>query len=175
MSANPCPHESEIRQLAALGQWPHACPAELAAHLGSCRSCADFLMLDQAFREDRSRTMQQAVPPAPGTIWWRAQLRRRSAALETFDKPIARVQIFTLGVYLLAAVSLIAWQAVRGLRWLDLLKRLPTDVGWLLPSSVLPDRMAGGGFLLLLPILGLAAVLGCVLIYVVSNRVPEKR
>jgi len=174
MSANPCPHESEIRQLAARGQWPHACPAELAAHLSSCRSCRDFLMLDQAFRRDRTQVMLQSVPPAPGTIWWRAQLRRRHTALESIDKPIARVQIVTLCVYLLAALSLIAWQAVSGLRWLDALRRLSFDFGSLIPSSVLPDKMAGSGFLLLLPILGAAAVLCSVLIYVISNRVPEK-
>jgi len=174
MSANPCPHENEIRQLAASGQWPHACPADLTDHLRSCRTCADLLMLEQAFREDRRRTIQQAAPPAPGTIWWRAQLRRRSAALESIDKPIVRVQIFTICVYLLAAVSLVAWQSVRGLRWLDLVKRVSLDFGSLIPFSVTREGITGSGFLVLLPILGGLALLCSVLIYVVSNRIPEK-
>jgi hypothetical protein len=47
-------------------------------------------------------------------LWWRAQLRRRNAALARIGKPIVGAQIFSVAVTVVAAIFYLAWQAKRG-------------------------------------------------------------
>ena len=50
MTLRSCSHEAEIKRLLALGQWPHVASQELRAHAADCRSCADLILVSQAFR-----------------------------------------------------------------------------------------------------------------------------
>jgi hypothetical protein len=79
----------------------------------------------------------QARLESPGVIWWRAQLRRRNAAIERIGRPLLGAQIFAWAVCLAAAVVYVLWQARRGFDWLAWLGDLPRSLhlGALVPGS----------------------------------------
>jgi hypothetical protein len=154
-----------VAELAALGHWPQACPPELRAHIDSCRRCADLLLVTRAFQTARAASAAQATLPAPGQLWWRAQLRRRKAAVERVSKPILGAQIFALAVILLAAGGLVISQARQGLNWLSWFSTGPTaalHVDSLWPGTLLNP---GWSLSLLIPILASVALLSAVALY----------
>lgn len=100
MTLRTCPHEPEIKQMLALGHWPQAASDELRSHAEGCSRCGDLVLLSQAFRGARKVTMAQAQVPAAGVVWWRAQLRRRNAAVQRINRPIVAAQIFAFAAIL---------------------------------------------------------------------------
>ncbi len=56
---------------------------------------------------------------SPGVLWWRAQLRRRNAAVERINKPILGAQIFAFAITFVLAVGFVVFQATHGVRWLS--------------------------------------------------------
>jgi hypothetical protein len=103
-----CSYLSEVRQSLAAGQWPHAAAPELRAHAESCARCAQEILLTGHFQSARADTIPAAQPADPNLLWWRAQLRRRNAALTQAGRPIAAAQIFALAVVLIAMTELVA-------------------------------------------------------------------
>jgi len=126
MNFRACPHLSEIKTLLSSGHWPHACPAELRAHAARCTTCANQVLITQAFQTDRVSLSNAAQLPPPGVLWWRAQLRRRNAAVERIGKPILGAQIFAIAITLLIAGGVALSQARYGLHWLAKLPQSPT-------------------------------------------------
>ena len=59
MTLRACTHQKEVLQLLKQGHWPHACPAELRKHLSGCRSCAELVLVTQAFQQSRAATAAQ--------------------------------------------------------------------------------------------------------------------
>jgi hypothetical protein len=170
MTLRPCARQSEIQQLLASGHWPHACPADLHAHLADCRSCADLLLVTQAFQQSRAMAAAEVRLPAPGAIWWRAQLRRRNAAVERVSKPIFGAYVFALSLMVLAAAAVAISQARHGLRWLDWLSQSQNaglDFEAFNPLTLLN---AGWSLTLLIPILATLALVGAVAVYLATER-----
>lgn len=171
MTFGPCVHEKELAALLALGHYPHACPPELRAHVELCRSCADLILVTRAFQTARAQTAAVANLASPGLLWWRAQLRRRNAAVERIGKPILGAQIFALAVNLLLVGGFIVSQATHGIQWLPWLEQLPQsqslhfEVLW--PSALFS---AGWSFTVLIPVLATLALVGGVAVYLVSER-----
>jgi hypothetical protein len=118
MTLRPCSHESEIKQLLQRGYWPQACTPELRAHVESCRACGDLVLVTEAFQSARAASASVPSLPPPGVLWWRAQLRRRNAAVERINKPILGAQIFAFAITLLIAAGVVISQANHGLHWL---------------------------------------------------------
>lgn len=171
MMLRPCPHEKEIAALVQRGQWPDASPAELRAHVESCRTCGDFVMLAQAFRSARTEAMAAANPGSAGVVWWRAQLRRRKAAMEKIGKPVLGAQIFALSVTLVIAVVFIASQARQQSTLIGWFSQLPHSfTGYL--GSLWSSASSMPSWGLLLAVCGLAAValLSGVMLYVDRQR-----
>jgi hypothetical protein len=170
MTLRPCSRQPEVLELLALGHWPHACPPELRAHLGDCRSCADQLLVTQAFQRSRAGTAAQAQLPAAGAIWWRAQLRRRNAAIERVGKPILGAYVFALSITVLVAAVLAITQARHGLRWLDWLGQ--SQITALHFQTFNPSSVLGSGWSLavLIPVLATLALLGAVVVYLAAER-----
>jgi hypothetical protein len=142
MKLTSCSREKELRDLIAAGQWPAACPPELHTHVAGCRSCGELVLVAEAFRSARAATIAAAKPVPPGVLWWRAQLRRRNAAVERLERPLIGAQIFTVAVALLAGVGFAAAAAARNGGWLAWLQQLPQDAAlhWdNLRSNVLTD------------------------------------
>jgi hypothetical protein len=184
MTLRPCPRGPELRAHLQAGHWPHACPAELRGHAAACRSCGDLVLLTQTFRADRAQAAASAELLPPGLLWWRAQLRRRNAAVQTIARPLLGAQIFAFAVALLVAVALVVSQARHGLHWLSEAPKSPAfhlSTLWSsLWSSLLSSFSPAAGPAqslglhwnppYLVPLLALLVLLGGVVVYLATEK-----
>lgn len=174
----PCPRESEVRQLLERGQWQaaDATAPELRAHVAGCRSCGELVLVTQAFQQARAAAIAQARPASAGVLWWRAQLRRRNAAVERIGRPLLGAQIFAVAVNLALVVGFLVWQARNGADWLAWLQQLPQSVSfhfdtqWLGSLWSTDAASSGLGTLLLISALAVLALVGGVVVYLASEK-----
>jgi hypothetical protein len=117
MSWLRCNRLEEVRAALANGHWPQACTRDLRAHVEGCGRCAQEILVTQHLQRSRDSAMAAAQPGTPSLLWWRAQIRRRNAAVARAGRPLAAAQIFAL-VVVAAAVA-----GVVGLHWHSLLDR----------------------------------------------------
>lgn len=172
-----CKHEAEIHQALLRGQWPVSCAPELRAHAESCRSCQETILLTQAFRGARAVSAGAAQLPPPGVLWWRAQLRRRNAAVERINRPLLGAQIFAFAVTLLVAAGFFVLQAKDGWHWFS---SLGAGVGeWFgsLPQSpafhlevLWSSTKSGGGLMYLVSGLAMLALASGVVMYLTGQK-----
>ena len=168
MTFRPCSRQPEVHEMLANGHWPHACPAELRAHLADCRPCGELLLVTQAFQHSRTTAAAQVKLPPAGAIWWRAQLRRRNAAVERVGKPILGAYDFALALTVVVASVFAVTQARHGLRWLDWLGQSSSAaVDSMNPSAWLSS---GGTLMVLIPIFATVALLGAVAVYLAAEK-----
>ena len=170
-----CAREKEIASLLANGHWPQAAAEELRAHVASCRACAEMVLLRTAFRSARATAVSEARPVAPSAIWWRAQLRRRNAAVDRVARPILGAQIFALAANLFVLFVLIISQATHGVRWLSWFAPSSTPSGasfWAGMQTLSPTALFNPSWTLpvLLPFLAIAVLLGGAVVYLVADR-----
>ncbi len=188
MMLGTCPREKEVKELVERGQWPvaSATAQELRAHVDRCRSCGELVLVTAAFQHARAQAVGEARLGSPGVLWWRAQLRRRNAAMERIGRPILGAQIFALAINLLLAVGFVAWQARHGLAWFTWhfwngwFARLPQaaalhlDSLWpsALWSSTLPDSGLSSLLtpMVMIPAAATLALLGGVVVYLASEK-----
>ena len=176
MNLHACPRESEVKVLVERGQWPHACPPDLYSHVAGCKSCGELVLVTSAFQQMRNQAVGTVRLGSPGLLWWRAQLRRRNAAVERISRPILSAQIFALGLSILLALAVAGWQARNGLGWLTWLERLPRNfdsqwISWLVPAGIFnksPDSFLSP--LVLIAAASAAALVGCVVVYFASEK-----
>jgi hypothetical protein len=171
MRLSACPREKEVKDLVELGQWPQACVQELRAHVDGCRACGELALVTMAFQQARIEAAGAAKLGSPGLLWWRAQLRRRNAAVERIGRPILGAQIFALAVYLLLAVGFVAWQAQHGVAWLTWMEQLP-QLAALHLGSLWPSVVSGSGWssMVLISAAATLALLGGVAVYLASEK-----
>jgi hypothetical protein len=171
MMLGACVREKEVAELLRCGHWPQASPAELRAHVDSCRACGDLVLVTQTLQKARTQASGAARLETAGVLWWRAQLRRRNAAIERIGKPILGAQIFALAVNFLVVAGLLISQARHGLNWLSWLEELPQastlhlEVLW--PSALFSP---GWSLMLMIPVLATLALLGGVVVYLASEK-----
>jgi hypothetical protein len=176
MRLRSCPREAEVKTLVERGQWPQACAPELRAHVENCRSCSELAQVTAAFQRARNQAMGTAKLTSPGMLWWRAQLRRRNAAVERISRPILGAQIFALAVNLAVAVAVAVWQARHGLAWLTWLQQLPRSFGTQWLSSLVPSGLFDSGAaswlspLALIAAASALALVGGVVAYIASEK-----
>jgi hypothetical protein len=170
MTLRPCPRQTEVRQLVTSGHWPHACPPELRAHLDGCRSCAGLLLVTQTFQASRATLSAQAKLPAAGAIWWRAQLRRRNAAVERLSRPLLGAYVFALAVTVLVASIALVSQARAGLHWLNWLPQSQSVAARIEALNPIALLGSGGAFAVLIAILGTLALAGALAVYFAAER-----
>ena len=164
MTLRPCTRQVDVQRLMEQGHWPHACPAELRAHLSDCRSCGELVMVTQAFQQSRASAAAQVWLPAAGAIWWRAQLRRRNAAVERVGKPIMGAYVFALAITALVATMFAVSHARHGLRWLEWVGQSGESfhpAGWV---------SAGGSLVVLIPVFAMVVLVGAVVVYIAAER-----
>jgi hypothetical protein len=155
-----CSRAPEVRELLARGHWPLACPPDLRAHLDACRSCSELLLVTRAFQQSHAATSAQAQLPPPGLLWWRAQLRRRNAAVERVGRPILGAYVFALATLVFVAVAFLVTQVRHGFAWFD----------WLAQSQIAASLSTGWSFLILLPILATVVLVSAVVVYLTTER-----
>ena len=171
MILSSCSHEKEVAELLRRGQWPAACPPDLRAHLSACRSCGDLALVTETFQRARSEAAGAARVSTPGALWWRAQLRSRNAAVERIGKPILGAHIFALAINLFIVVAFLAYQARHGLSWLSWLEQLPQAYSLHLDNLSQSALLnPGWSLMVLVPALATLALLGGVVVYLVSER-----
>jgi hypothetical protein len=171
MILKPCSREKEVAELLRLGQWPAACPPELRAHLSACRSCGDLALVTETFLQARAGASGAARITPPGVLWWRAQLRRRNAAVERIGKPILGAQIFALIINLFIVVALLAYQARHGVGWLSWLEQLPQAYSLHLDNiSQSAFLNPGWSLMVLIPAASTLALLGGVVVYLATEK-----
>jgi hypothetical protein len=176
MIFRPCPREAEVNALVERGQWPQACAPDLRNHVNTCRSCSELALVTASFQSARNQAVSAAKLGSPGLLWWRAQLRRRSAAVERISKPILSAQIFALAVNLVVAAAVAVWQARHGVAWLTWLEQLPRNIGSQGFTNLLPPDLfsvRSGSMispLVLISALAAVALVGGVVVYFASEK-----
>jgi hypothetical protein len=182
MMLRSCTREKEVKELLELGQWPVAAETapELRAHVSSCRSCGELVLVTSAFQTARIEAAGAAKLGSPGVLWWRAQLRRRNEAVERIGRPILGAQIFALAVNLVLAVAFVVWQARHGIAWLTRLEQLPQSATLHLDSqwfdTLSPSALFGAGWhslltpMVVIPAAATLALLGGVVVYLASEK-----
>jgi hypothetical protein len=171
MTIGSCAHEKEIVALLASGQWPQAPPDELRAHVAGCRSCGEIALVTSAFRASRTTAAAAAPMVSPGILWWRAQLRRRNAAIERVTRPILGAQIFALVTCVVVGIGFAASHAAQGIGWIGELSqqfRLATmDVAKLWAAS---GGGSGSMLWVMALLLAMLVLLGGVAVYLASSE-----
>ncbi len=123
-----CNREKELAELLKRGQWPALASAEMRAHVTGCSSCRDLASVTQAFQRERVAVSAHARLESPGVLWWRAQLRKRNAALRQVSRPLAAVQVFAVVLGLVAAIACLIIASQSGAGWLKPLAELPSTL-----------------------------------------------
>jgi len=165
MSPFSCAREREVTDLLHRGYWPQACPPELKAHVEACRICADLVLVTGTLQGARRQSAELPRLQPAGAIWWRAQLRRRNAAIERVTKPILGAQLFALAVARVVAAVVVVWQADNWRPWIAELPRA-LHLEALIPTSLLNS----GGTLWIVPVLAMLALLSGVVVYLASEK-----
>jgi hypothetical protein len=179
MTLRGCAREKEVSELVERGQWPQASAPELRDHVCLCRACADLALVASALQAARAETIAAAQAGEPkrgsaGALWWRAQLRRRRAAVERMERPLVSAQIFALLMSLLAAVGFAGFEARHGVAWLNWLQGLPQEATTQLTDQIANLSFSGGTgsawTWLLLAAAATLALVGGVIVYLISER-----
>ncbi len=166
MSPFTCAREREVTELLHRGYWPDACPAELRAHVEACRVCSDLVVVAQAFHDAHKQTLQVPQMESAGAVWWRAQLRRRNAAIEKVARPIWGAQIFALVISVIVAAAVLASQGNTMKAWLeDLPRALHLDA--LVPATLAQSNESAW---IVIPVLATVALLSGVVVYLATEK-----
>jgi hypothetical protein len=161
-----CEREREVTDLLHNGFWPDACPAELRGHVETCKICSDLLLVTQTFQSDRKLATELPVMESAGALWWRAQLRRRSAAIEKVGRPILGAQLFASAIAFVVTAAVLVGQAGNWRTWIADLPRA-LHLGALLPSAMTGTT---GTLWIILPVLATVALLGGVVVYLATEK-----
>jgi len=148
-----CARSEEIQKTLTAGRWPLAATAELREHVSGCRSCAELVRVGTAFQQDRAAMVQAKRLDSPSLLWWRAQLRRRQAAMEKVSRPMWGAQIAAAIVAVLVAAGFGAYMLRDGAL-----------------QGTLKTTMSGFGLVPMIAIVMLLAVAGGVVLYLTLER-----
>lgn len=119
MKADRCDRESAVLEALLAGRWPDACDEELRAHAADCAVCSEVVLVSQILRQEDAAALAQARLPAPGLVWWKAQIRARRAAAERAAAPIAIVERLSAVCVVLSLLGLAVWQWDKVASWWD--------------------------------------------------------
>jgi hypothetical protein len=169
MSFGMCNREKEVAEALRAGHWPDASLGELQEHVAACGACSQRVVLAQAFRQERAAASALPRLESPGALWWRAQLRRRNAAIQRISRPILGAQVFAVAVAVIAAAAFLISQAKQGLGWFAWIADAPRALHLeaLLPASM---QNAGGAALLFAGLLAAVALVGGFAVYASSDK-----
>lgn len=156
MKLGSCTREPELRALLQRGHWPAVAPSELLAHVARCAACRSLAAVTLALQQERTVAFRSARLEPAGVLWWRAQLRRRNAAMQQLERPFLAAQIFAVLLVLVAAAAFLGTQTSIGLRWLDGMGEWPAALHL---ATLLPPALRSG--LVISVALGVLTALGC--------------
>jgi hypothetical protein len=150
-----CAREADLIDAVTTGQWPDRCDTDLLSHVSGCDGCRDLAAILVTVSDAWASTRADVRLPAPGMVWWRAQMRARQEAAAAAARPIALIQtvagVAALTLALLGLIALGPWLAAFVEPWGAL---LTIDVTAL--PGVPGSRLLAGGVAMLLVIASLA-------------------
>jgi hypothetical protein len=156
MMLRSCKRSEDVASMVRMGYWPDGCEEELREHIAGCGHCREWILLTQSFQQARSESFEETPQRSSFLLWWRAELRRRDAALKQVSLPMTLAHRFALVVGLVSAMAFLVLARASLLGWfaLDSLKGFWTGFHADL-SSFLALFGTGNGMLF---VSGLAAV-----------------
>ena len=133
-----------------IASWDCTIPgAGIGERAKACPRCSDLMLVVQTLRQVRNETVESAPIAAPGVLWWRAQIRRRSGAVELMTRPIALVEKLALVILAAGFFCLAAWQWNQIADWAPLLANLAHANASVVETLRAPLAGAGGWMLAL--------------------------
>lgn len=102
-----CPHEIDVLDLVAIGQWPARADETLRAHVSTCDVCADLAAVSVAMSTLNEASTATVRVPDSAVVWYRAQTRARADMARRAGRPLLVVQIVAAAV--LVSVGLLTW------------------------------------------------------------------
>lgn len=105
-----CRHEAEVVAAVTRGRWPAAADAALREHVAGCAVCTEVLDVAAAMTALEQETLAESRLPAPGQVWWRAQLRARRDAAHAAARPVILAQAVGAACALGLIAALVTWQ-----------------------------------------------------------------
>lgn len=170
MSFRACAYEPQVTAALQAGGWPDALDAALRAHVETCRSCADLVLVAGSLQALQARSIPAHLP-SPGVIWWRAQLQRRYRAVEQVTRPIALAERAGVLFTLLCLVGVMIWQWPGLTAWWQ---RLTSLAGWQSlgrqAGVVLATLAANWTLPLLIAVCSATAGLAAFALYLIAGR-----
>jgi hypothetical protein len=156
-----CKRSEDVASMVRMGYWPNGCDEELREHIADCGRCREWILLTQSFQQARVESCEETPLRSSFLLWWKAELRRRDAALKQVSQPMLLAHRFALVVGLVAAAvflvlaraSLPDWISLDGLQgfWTSLHADLSSFLavfGWgnvmLLVSGLAAVALLGG-------------------------------
>jgi hypothetical protein len=113
MRRNFCKQEELVHRACSTGEWPDA----LRAHTTTCPECHVVVEIFEWMQHQAQDELQHSLPEA-GTIWWKAQLMRRSALEQKAIRPVQTFQRAAFSVTALVLISLGIWRWPSLEKWL---------------------------------------------------------
>lgn len=135
MKSDRCDRETTALEAVRAGRWPEACEEELRAHVAHCAICSEVVLVAQLLRQADAAALAQARLPAPGLVWWKAQIRARRAAAERAAAPIVLVERLAAACAVLSLLGVAIWQWGRVESWWGWFRVLPFKIS-LWPAGV---------------------------------------
>lgn len=176
MTVLTCTREKELLQQLQSGRWPAASDPELREHAAHCALCRDTIAVRSALQLSLAQSKAAAPLDSASLLWWRAQIRRRHAAVERVRRPITRAHRFALALNLLAVLASVLWLERHRDLWHGWLSNsYPSALATSSPlrsTTLLPfaRSMLSWNLTLLIPCLAAVALLGGVVVYLASDR-----
>lgn len=158
MTLRTCPHEADVLDLVAIGQWPQRADARLRAHVGGCDVCAEVASIATAVRE-WSEAAPVARMPEASVVWHRAQVKARAEAARAAARPVWVAQ----AVALIGLVVALVWMGPSASwysgAWSTMTQAMPSVPSVPSVPTVHSDSvMTGWGTTVFLAVAGLAAL-----------------
>jgi hypothetical protein len=97
-----CPHETDVLELVAIGQWPARADVALRAHVAACASCTDLASVAAAVVDVRDAGAMHVRVPDASLVWFRAQLRAREEAARRAARPLWLAQLAAVAAVVIA-------------------------------------------------------------------------
>lgn len=169
MRVRACPRKLELTEALKAGHWPEACEASLREHVESCAECSEQVLLTQSFKAARAGGVAQGTLQHPGTLWWRAQLRRRNEALHRLNQPTQWFSGIALLSTLVVMIGFLAWQRQSIEGWVRWLGELPHSSS-LRMESFWSAAATNWNWLLVLSCAVSLVLFGAVALFISANR-----
>jgi hypothetical protein len=168
MTLRACGREKDVQELLRAGHWPVASGEELRAHVAECRRCGDLVLVAETLQSAKAGAYGARMDAA-GVIWWRAQLRKKSVAMQAVSRPMVGAQVFALLLGVVAAVGLlVVW--MRGGAWTRVAAAGQSGVERMHALWLGASMSGGSGLLVMATGIGMVAILGGFAVFAALDR-----